>query len=100
MNASTAFVVFIACIISVIIIVRMRHNTNSGDVAITAAVNAAIAKEFSFANIQIDVKTINGVVILGGFTREFQQAKRAEEIARAISGVNAVESRIAIRSGG
>ena len=99
MNAQTAFILFIALVALAVLVARTRPKANSGDIAITSAVNEAIAKEFPFASMQIDVKTFDGAVILGGVAREFSQAKRAEEIARGTAGVKSVESRITIRSG-
>ena len=100
MNAQTAFLLFVALVVLAVIVASTRPKAASGDIAITAAVNEAIAKEFPLASIHIDAKTFDGAVILGGVAREFSQAKRAEEIARGIAGVKSVESRITIRSGG
>ncbi|MDR3641198.1 MAG: BON domain-containing protein [Humidesulfovibrio sp.] len=99
MSAQTAFLVFIALVLLVFLVARTRPAAQAGDRAITAAIDAALAKEFTFANQQIEVKTFDGVVILGGFTREFEQAKRAVEIARGTPGVKSVDNRIAIRTG-
>lgn len=99
MDAQTVFVLFGAVVVVVIFLARTRPPARSGDTAITAAVNAALAKEFPLNNVQIDVKTFDGVVILGGFTREFDQAKRAVDIARGTPGVKSVDNRISIRSG-
>lgn len=99
MSAQTAFILFLVIVVSFVVILRNRSPERSGDLAITASINAALAKEFPFGTTQIDVKTFDGKVILGGIVREFSNAKQAEEIARAIPGVKAVESRITVRSG-
>lgn len=99
MSAQTAFILFIAIISLAILVTRIRPPARGGDFAITAAVIAALAKEFPFSNMQIDVKTFDGVVILGGFTHEYEHVKRAVEIARGIHGVKSVDNRISIRSG-
>jgi osmotically-inducible protein OsmY len=99
MSAQTAFVIFIAVVLLAIFVARTRPPAKSADRAITVAIETALAKEFFLGTIQIDVKTFDGVVILGGFTREFDQAKRAVEIARATPGVKLVDNRISIRPG-
>jgi len=100
MSAQTGFLIFIIIILCVVLVARLRPAAQGGDAAITAAIETALAKEFAFSNTNIDVKTFDGVVILGGFTREFEQAKRAVEIARAAPGVKSVDNRISVRSGG
>lgn len=99
MSAQTAFILFITLIVLAFLLSRLRPAGRGADLAVTAAVNAALVKEFPFSNIQIDVKTFDGVVILGGFTREYEQAKRAVEIARGVPGVKSVDNLISIRSG-
>lgn len=99
MSAQTAFILFMAIVLVTILATRTRPAARQGDLAITAAVNAALAREFPFSNIQIDVKTFAGVVILGGFTHEYDQAQRAVEIARGTPGVKSVDNRMSIRSG-
>jgi len=99
MNAQTAFLVLVTIVLMVVLVSRIRPASQGGDPAITAAVSTAISKEFPFSNIQIDVKTFDGVVILGGFTRELEQAKRVVEITYSIDGVKSVDNRIMIRSG-
>ena len=99
MNAQTAFILFIVLVVLAIFFSRSRAPAKDADLAITAAVNAALAKEFQLSNVQVDVKTFDGVVILGGFTHEYGQVRRAVEIAGGIQGVKSVENRISIRSG-
>lgn len=100
MEAQTAFVLFVAVVAVAILLSRLRPAPKGGDQAITSAINEALRKEFVFANIQVDVKTFDGAVILGGFVREYEQAKRAVEIASATPGVKSVESRISVTPGG
>ncbi len=99
MNAQTAFILFIVLVVLAIIIARSRAPAKAGDLALTRAVNAALAREFQLSNVQVDVKTFDGVVILGGFTHEYAQVRRAVEIVGGIQGVQSVENRISIRSG-
>lgn len=99
MSAQTAFLLFLAVVLAAVVVTRLRPAAQEGDTAITAAINMAIAQEFPTSTFQIDVKTIDGVVILGGFVREYEQVKRATEIARSMKGVKSVDTRIAVRSG-
>lgn len=99
MSAQTAFLLFLAVVALAFLATRGRPAAHGGDAAITAAVNAALGKEFPFSTTQIDVKTFDGVVILGGSTREYEQAQRAVEIARRVPGVKSVENRMSVRSG-
>lgn len=104
MDATTALLVFLAIAALAFVAARLRPAKSGGDAGITAAVNAALAttlpREFPFATLQIDVKTFDGVVILGGFVREYAQATRAVEIARGVPGVKSVDNRMSIRSDG
>lgn len=98
MSAQTAFLLFLGIIALAVLVTRLRPAARGSDLALTAAVNAALAREFPLSTFQIDVKTFDGVVILGGFTHEYGQAKRAVEIAQGIQGVRSVESRLSVRS--
>lgn len=107
MSAQTAFLLFLGVILLAVLlavlVARTRPTARGADAAITAAVNAAItaalAEEYPLSNVQVDVKTFDGVVILGGYTHEQDQLKRAVEIARATPGVKSVDNRISVRSG-
>lgn len=103
MSAQTAFLLFLAMVALAVLLARLRPPRRGADAEITAAVNAALAtalaREYPLANLQVDVKTFDGVVILGGFVREFAQARRAVEIAGGVPGVKSVDNRMSIRSG-
>ncbi|MBU1041054.1 MAG: BON domain-containing protein [Proteobacteria bacterium] len=99
MNAQTAFILFLAVVAVAVVVTRLRPARKDSDLAITAAVNSAILGDFRFSSSQIDVKTFDGVVILGGFTREHELMQQAVELASAIPGVKSVDNRISIRSG-
>ncbi len=99
MSAQTAFLLFLAVVAVAIVLTRLRPARNDSDLAITAAINSAILGDFRFRTTQIDVKTFDGVVILGGFTREHEQMTQAVALASAIPGVKSVDNRISIRSG-
>ncbi|MDP2846743.1 MAG: BON domain-containing protein [Humidesulfovibrio sp.] len=100
MSAQTALLLFIAVIVVAFALTRLRPSQQSGDAAISALVVQALAKEFPFSNVHVDVKTFDGIVILGGFVREHEQMTKAIETARAIEGVKSVDNRISVRSGG
>jgi hyperosmotically inducible protein len=64
------------------------------DLEISAAVTDAIVRDNPLENTHIDVKTFDGVVILGGFVDEFSKMQRIVEIAKGIDGVKSVDNRI------
>ncbi|MDQ7833995.1 MAG: BON domain-containing protein [Humidesulfovibrio sp.] len=64
------------------------------DLEITAAVTQALIRENPLENTRIDVKTFEGVVILGGFVDEYSKMQRIIEVAKGIDGVKSVDNRI------
>lgn len=100
MNALTAFALFLLVVGLAFALTRLQPPRAEKDIQITEAVNAALRAEFPLGNAQIDVKTFDGVVILGGIVREREQAVKAISLASAVVGVKSVESRITVRSGG
>jgi len=66
------------------------------DLAISAAVTEALTRENPLEYTRIDVKTFDGVVILGGFVNEYYKMQQVIEIARRIQGVKSVDNRIDI----
>jgi hyperosmotically inducible periplasmic protein len=66
------------------------------DLEISAAVTQALIRENPFENTHIDVKTFDGVVILGGHVDEYYKMQRVIEITRGIEGVKSVDNRINI----
>lgn len=98
MSAQMAFAVFLLVVLLAVLLSFTRPQRQGPDIEITAIVNERLTQEFSTSNVQIDVKTFDGVVILGGFVREFEQAKKAVEIARGVTGVKSVDNRMSVRS--
>ena len=104
MTPTMAFGIFVAVILAAVVLRRFlpvspgRNPRLAATVA--AAIDSALAREFPLAVIRVDVKVFDGVAILGGDVREFAQARRAVEIARATPGVKSVDNRIAVRSEG
>ena len=66
------------------------------DAAITASVNAALARDGALAATLIDVETVNGHVNLKGRAPDPDARERASRIAAAIPGVVSVENQLAI----
>ncbi len=71
----------------------------SQDLAISAAVTEALTRENPLEYTRIEVKTFDGVVILGGHVNEYYKLQRIIELTRGILGVKSVESRIDIWGG-
>lgn len=99
MNAQTAAILFVIIVAIAVVASRFLPRQSSADLAITASVNLAVAREFPMGKVQVDVKTFDGVVMLAGYVREFEHKKRIEEIARSTPGVTNVDNRITVRSG-
>lgn len=67
------------------------------DSAITARVKTALAAD-KVANLtRIDVVTTNQVVALNGIVQSADQKRRAEEVAKEISGVRRVQNNLQIQ---
>ena len=68
------------------------------DAALTAKVKTAIAKDTSLGTAgAINVNTYRGVVQLSGFVDSQDKIKRAEEVARGVSGVQRVENGVKVK---
>jgi hyperosmotically inducible protein len=98
MSAQMAFAMFLLIVLLAVLLCFTRPKRKGPDVEINATVIRLLAREFVACNVHIDVKTFDGVVILGGQVREFDQAKRAVEIARRVNGVKSVDNRMSVRS--
>lgn len=68
------------------------------DAAITMSVSAGLAKDADLSAIKINVDTKAGVVILRGPAPTAAAKRRAEEIAKAVKGVNSVDNQLEIKS--
>lgn len=100
MEATTAFVLFLAAVLALVLLSRLRPARSASDRAIILEISAALSREFPLAGIRVDVKSFGGSVILGGFVREYHQLERAVQIARDTPGVKSVESRISVTPAG
>lgn len=68
-----------------------------GDAAITAAVSAGLAKDPDLSAIKIDVDTKGGTVVLQGPAPSAAAKERAEQIAKGVEGVTAVDNRLEVK---
>lgn len=68
------------------------------DATITASVSAGLAKDAELSAIKIDVDTKAGTVVLNGPAPTPAAKARAEEIAKAVKGVNAVENKLEVKT--
>lgn len=66
------------------------------DATITAQVNAGLAKDPDLSAVKINVDTVNGKVTLNGPAPSTVARDRAETIAKAISGVTAVNNQLVV----
>lgn len=99
MSEQMAFGLFLVLVLLAVFLGLIHPKKNGPDSVITATVNTMLAKEFPLGLVQIDVKTFDGVVILGGYVREPDELKRAVEVARGVSGVKSVDNRMSVRAG-
>ena len=67
------------------------------DTAITTAVKARFVESKQVAASSISVETLNGTVMLSGFSTSLNEKNVAGELARTVNGVRAVQNQIAVR---
>jgi osmotically-inducible protein OsmY len=67
------------------------------DAAITASVNAELARDNELSALRIDVDTQSGRVALKGTAPSAAAKERAESLARAVDGVTAVDNQLEVR---
>jgi osmotically-inducible protein OsmY len=68
------------------------------DTGLTARVKTAIARDASLGEaMEVNVTTYRGVVMLSGFVDTQDEVKRAEEIAKGVSGVQSVENSLRVK---
>jgi len=66
----------------------------ASDASITAAVNAGLAKDPDLSAIKINVDTTGGKVTLSGPAPNAAAKARAEQIAKSVQGVSAVDNQL------
>jgi hyperosmotically inducible periplasmic protein len=72
--------------------------TAADDATITAAVNAGLAKDPDLSAIKINVDTQAGKVTLSGPAPNADAKSRAEQIAKNVQGVSAVNNQLEVKS--
>jgi hyperosmotically inducible periplasmic protein len=73
-----------------------RSSQPIDDSVITTKVKASLAKDKLMSALNIEVKTIDGVVELGGEAKSRQEAAKAVSIARKVKGVKSVKNMISV----
>ena len=68
------------------------------DVAITASISAALAKDAELSAIKIDVDTKNGAVTLNGPAPTAEAKEKATQLAKAVKGVTSVNNMLIVKS--
>lgn len=71
-------------------------NARVGDAAITAAINARLARDRDLSPLAIDVDTRDGRVTLRGSAPDPRARDRAAVVAAAIGGVASVDNRLVV----
>lgn len=66
------------------------------DAAVTATINAELAKDPKLSALRIDVDTQNGSVLLTGQAPDAASRERATQLAQSVKGVTRVENRLQI----
>ncbi|MFT4243289.1 MAG: BON domain-containing protein [Acidovorax sp.] len=69
------------------------------DAAITAQVNAGLAKDPDLSALKINVDTVNGAVTLKGPAPSAVARERAESIAKGVAGVTSVKNELVVTAG-
>jgi len=67
------------------------------DASITTAVKSRFVDNKDVDAASIHVETLNGTVMLSGFSKNATEKATAEKIARDVKGVKAVKNEIAVR---
>jgi len=73
--------------------------TQLDDAVITAKVKTAIATDSEAKGVATSVETRKGNVMLSGFVDSQAQADRAVQLAKAVEGVNGVDSKLMVKEG-
>lgn len=76
---------------------RSEAGDRVADAAITASVNAELAKDDDLSSLRVDVDTQNGHVLLKGSAPSPQSRERASRIAGSVRGVTSVDNQLAVQ---
>lgn len=69
-----------------------------GDLSISTAVKAGLARDADLSALKINVDTKNGVVLLKGSAPTPTAKERASEITKAVKGVSSVNNQLVVKS--
>jgi osmotically-inducible protein OsmY len=77
----------------------MRRSTGEfiDDGALTAKVKTAVLRDTVVRGMDVGINSYRGVVQLNGWVDTAEQKARAEELARAVEGVEDVQNHLAVR---
>jgi len=75
-----------------------RATSTVEDAAITASINAELAKDAELSALKINVDTREGRVVLQGSAPNAAARERATRLATAIKGVQSVDNRLEVRA--
>jgi len=70
----------------------------AGDAAITAGINAELAKDPALSALRIDVDTAGGKVVLRGTAPSAEARARATQLAQGVKGVTTVDNQLEVKS--
>jgi hypothetical protein len=76
---------------------RIRVERVLDDSVITAKVKAALLKDLRLKGLEVSVETYQGTVLLSGFVKDAEQARRAAEVAASIGGVGSVRNSLVVK---
>jgi len=75
-----------------------KVGTAVDDSTITTKVKSEFATNKDVSAMAVHVKTTNGVVQLSGEVKSYDEKRKAEEVARRVSGVRSVENDLTVAS--
>ena len=73
-----------------------KISSSVNDAAVTASINAELARDPSLSALKIDVDTTDGRVLLSGKAPDAASRERATTLAQGVKGVSSVENRLKI----
>ena len=73
-----------------------KMGTAVDDSAITTKVKSAFATDKEVSAMAVHVKTTNGRVQLTGNVKSYEEKRKAEQVARGVSGVQSVENDLVV----
>lgn len=75
-----------------------KVGTAADDTAITTKVKSAFATDKQVSAMAVHVKTTNGRVHLTGDVKSYDEKRKAEDVARRVAGVTAVDNDLMVRA--